>query len=43
MVEISKHFSFNQARSLIEAQSLIEELNRHFQVAAVTGWFLFRF
>ena len=32
---ISKHFTVNQAETLIEAQSLIEPLNRHFWVAAV--------
>jgi hypothetical protein len=34
-VAISKHFTVNQAQTLIEAQSLIEPLNRHFWVGAV--------
>jgi hypothetical protein len=36
-VAISKHFTVNQAQTLIEAQSLIEPLNRHFWVGAVGG------
>jgi len=38
-VAISKHFTVNQAETLIEAQSLIEPLNRHFWVGAVIGRF----
>jgi hypothetical protein len=34
-VAISEHFTVNQAETLIEAQSLIEPLNRHFWVGAV--------
>jgi hypothetical protein len=34
-VAISKHFTVNQAQTLIEAQSLIEPLNRQFWVGAV--------
>jgi hypothetical protein len=36
-VAISKHFTVNQAEALIEAQSLIEPLNRHFWVGVVSG------
>jgi hypothetical protein len=35
-VAISKHFTVNQAEALIEAQSLIEPLNRHFWVGVVS-------
>jgi hypothetical protein len=38
-VEISKHFTVNQAQTLIEAQSLIYPLNRNFWVGAVIGGF----
>jgi hypothetical protein len=38
-VAISKHFTGNQAQTLIEAQSLIKPLNRHFWVGAVSGSF----
>jgi len=31
------HFTVNQEGTLIEAQSLIKPLNRHFWVAAVVG------
>ena len=34
-VVISKGFTVNQAETLIEAQSLIQPLNRHFWVGAV--------
>src|SRR5690606_27686783 len=34
-VAISKRFTVNQAQTLIEAQSLIQPLNRHFWVGAV--------
>jgi hypothetical protein len=40
-VAISEHFTVNQAETLIEAQILIEPLNRHFWVGAVmrSGFF----
>jgi hypothetical protein len=34
---LSEHFIVNQAETLIEAQSLIKPLNRHFWVGAVSG------
>jgi hypothetical protein len=40
-VAISKYFTVNQAQTLIEAQSLIEPLNRHFWVGAVSCWVSF--
>jgi len=36
-VAISKHFTVNQAQTLIDAQSLIKPQNRHFWVASVGG------
>ena len=42
-VAISKHFTVNQAQTLIEAQSLIYPLKRHFWVGAVVrSVFFFR-
>jgi hypothetical protein len=40
-VAISKHFTVNQAQTLIEAQSLIKPLNRQFWVGAVNVSALF--
>jgi hypothetical protein len=34
-VAISEHFTVSKAQTLIEVQSLIEPLNRHFWVGAV--------
>jgi hypothetical protein len=38
-VAISKHFTVNQAQTLIEAQSFIKPLNHHFWVGAVISRF----
>ena len=35
---ISEHKTVNQAQTLIEAESLIEPLNRHFWVGAVVNY-----
>jgi hypothetical protein len=42
-VAISKYFTVNQAQTLIEAQSLIQPLNRHFWVGAVMARFSIQF
>jgi hypothetical protein len=40
-VAISKHFIVTPAGTLIEAQSFIEPINRHFWVGAVTTSYLY--
>jgi hypothetical protein len=40
-VAISEHFTVSKAQTMIEVQSLIEPLNRHFWVGAVMRSFFF--